>query len=139
MTATIEQDRYTTVLPDLDDSEAVYLWLDELQAHTDIFGVKKLIYSIGQYREHLRLMRSHLSQVHKSLAVVNGIRTSVQRKADKDRSLQATARRFYESLTTNGLRMQCQLFQVDYDSYESQEDIIAALVEKHMAMEGGAA
>lgn len=128
--------RYATQMPDLEDTGAVQHWLEELEEHKNIFGVKKLLNSVKMVLEHQRLKDQHYQTALKAVQVVNGIRTPSQRQADRSKGLEATARKFYTSLNETGLRLQCQLFQVDYDSFHGDtHGIIEALVAKHMEMQ----
>jgi hypothetical protein len=131
----LAEDKYTVTMPDFEDSEAITVLLAELHLHEDIFGVKKLINSVEKATTHADLAERFKEQAYKTASRINGIRSYAQKKGDKVRSLRHTAQRFYEALSTQGLRQHCALFGIDYDSYDNQEDIIAAVIQKHIDMD----
>ena len=98
------------------------------------FGYISLVDHWGKVQRHINLAETFYKSCQNKVARLNGDRTVSQRVGDKKRSLRSTAQFFYESLSTSMLRKQCTLFDVDYDTYEDQESIIAALVEKHIEM-----
>jgi hypothetical protein len=133
---TSEQEKFTITLPDESDahgSDGVQ-FLAMLEANKNKRGIKSLMKHYHFHGYHLDQADNHWRAVLKSASVVNGVRTPLQKTGDKGRSLKKTATRFYESLNTAALRMQCTLFNIDYDAYEAQEDIIDALVSKHLEM-----
>lgn len=120
-------------LPDWKDEEAVKAFSKALKEYTDKRGVKTLIKWHENWNMHMRLANAAYEHMQASAAYVNGHRLGHVRGMRKH-SLKVTAQKFYESLPTAALRSQCSLFDLDYNSYESQEDIIAALVAKHLEM-----
>lgn len=136
------KEKFTIKLPDTDgddvdmESEEWQDFKTMLEMNRDKHGVKSLLNHIYYYNYHMRHVSTQWKALLKSANVVNGIRTPSQKTGDKSRSLKRTAKKFYESLNTAGLKMQCSLFNIDYDSYDDQESIITALVEKHVEMAG---
>jgi hypothetical protein len=122
--------RWTVTLPSLDDVLEVNTLIIYLGDNTDKRGVKKLLGQLIKRRMHQELVASYTEDAVKTTHFINHGRAKSTTKS----GLKRTATKFYESLNTPGLRSQCTLFNVDYDSYEDQESIIAALVEKHVEM-----
>ena len=126
--AVIALPKVTLTISDLEDFNTV------LSKGQGIFGYKSLLVHWQKLKHHVDLAQHFYSSCKNKVARLNGDRTPLQRTGDKRRSLRNTAQQFYESLSTPMLRKQCGLFSVDYDSYEDQESIIAAIVEKHIEM-----
>ena len=122
------KERWTVQLPSLDNLEELDSFCEYLTAHTDKRGVKRLLSQLQKHRKHVNLVTAFAKRAQKTAGYINGIRV----RSDGNNNLKKTAQRFYESLNTPGLRMQCDLFHVDYESYDDQESIIAVLVEKHL-------
>lgn len=99
-----------------------------------VLGCSTLSVQWSKAQYHLDMAQRQYSKCVNKVARLNGVRTPSQKIGDKKRSLRSTATAFYESLSTPLLRKQCQLFNIDYDTFEDQESIIAALVEKHIEM-----
>ncbi len=127
--AVVEKEKFTVLVPDFTDEDQVNTFVGYLQEHTDVFGVKKLLSFTQKYQQHIELAEKFTKRAQYTASFINGTRIRV--KSDKTRS---TAQKFYESLNTPGLRGQCTLLNVDYDSFDSQEAIIDTLVEKYMVM-----
>lgn len=123
-------ERFTVTLPSQDDIVGVENFLASLQTARDKYGVKSLAKWTDKYLDHVKLSETMWDRVVKSTHTVNGVRTSTQLKGDKKKGLHRTATTFYSSLSTPLLRAQCAVFNLDYNSYESVEDVVAALVEK---------
>jgi hypothetical protein len=103
---------------------------------TEVRGVKKLRNTLKNYLYHLVPLPEVYASMQKTLAYCNGERTTVQYDGDKTRSLRRVSLNFYNKLNTEGLRMQCNLFKLDYNSYESIDDVVNALVNKTMEFSG---
>lgn len=135
-TETQEQTRFAVAIPDKTDLAALQEIYDNLEGEQGKWGVIGLRKWISKYLMHVRLTEVMWTNMQRAFASVNGTRTATQKSGDKKRSLHATAQSFYESLSTSAVRMHCNLFKIDYDAYESMEEVIAALVAKHTEMIG---
>jgi len=136
--ALVGEDKFTVTLPEPDAStDDIEAFMNTLTLNTDVHGTKTLHTRLSKYLVHRRLTDSFWAGVRKAADVVNGHRTPSQKKADTLRSKTMTTTRFYESLSTPALRRHAAMYGVDYDSYEDQNDIIAVVVEKHIATEMG--
>src|SRR3990167_5250614 len=105
-----------------------------LTAGGEGLGYKGLNLHWSKMHYHCTLAQAFYRSCQNKVARLNGTRTPAQRASGKRRTLRITAEQFYNSLSTPMLRKQCALFTIDYDAYEDQESIIAALVEKHIEM-----
>lgn len=131
----VDLTKHVVVLPKvtltITDSEDFNTVLSKGQG---VFGYRSLQSHWEKLQYHVKLAQRFYSSCENKVARLNGDRTPLQRTGDKKRSLRSTAQQFYESLSTPMLRKQCALFNIDYENYEDQETIIAALVEKHIEM-----
>jgi len=128
-TAVVEK-KWTVDFPDIADEATLDTFIEHLQSNTDKRGVKKLLIQVSKYKNHTNLVNAFAERALKTAQYINNGRgpTKVSNK------LQKTATLYYESLSTPGLRMHCNLYNVDYDSFDTQEAIIDTLVEKHLEM-----
>lgn len=129
-----QEDTFTVILPETDDAVTVDRFLISLINHTDVRGVPTLSKNYSKMLYHQRLVDNFKAIVESNACYINGVRNKNQKKGDSKRSLRSTAKAFYNSLNTPALRMQCQLFQVDFDSYDSIEAVVDMLVTKHIEM-----
>ena len=123
-------------MPDFSDNGQVECFCALLIEHRDVLGVKGLQKLVPLYMKHQSIGHSQLDRIKAKVARINGERSQLQRQGDNTKSLRRTATRFFESLSTSGLRQQSRLYQVDYDAYDSQEDIIQTLTERYLEMQG---
>lgn len=107
-------------------------WINGLEQHASVRGVRTIASSLSQYLKMSQQAEKHRQRALKSIDIVNGQRTPGQKSGDNARSVQATARKFYEQQSTKGLRTYCSVFNIDYDSYNTQEEIIDNLVKCHL-------
>lgn len=126
--------KFTLTLPDIDDKSSCVAFMDVLRSNQDKHGVLTITKNFTKLLRHQELCDEFWNGVKKGVDVINGIRTPRQYIGSKKRSLRETAHAFYESLPTSALRMQCDLMQVDFDSYDTIESVIEALVQKHVAL-----
>jgi hypothetical protein len=137
------EERLNLVMPNPENPGAIETFIrTELQPHRDIRGVKTLAKSLQQYVKIRNYAAKHLERAQRNLATVNGTRTTSQQTGDKSRSLRYVAQKFYESVDTNDhspncamLRQYCSVFGLNFDSYETIEDVIKALVDRHVDMQ----
>ncbi len=122
------------IVPDMTDDQSVNDFLGQLSSNNGKQRVTGLLKLVSKCRRNTLLADKQLTRITQSVARLNGEHTPQERISNKSRSVQRAARRFYESLNTPNLRMQCVLFEIDYDAYDTQEDIIKDLVKKHVAM-----
>jgi hypothetical protein len=121
-------------MPDFTDTADVKQFMLDLQQYSAVKGVPTLQKRLVKLLNHQDIASRLTAQCRTGINFVNGVRTHAQVKRDDNRSLKVRARKYFESLPTAALRKQCELFEVDYDSYEDMADIIVALVDKNMAM-----
>jgi hypothetical protein len=127
---TDDSDKFTVTLPSRDDVEAVSQFITSLSDKQAVHGVKSLTKWATKYLNHVTLCESMWQHAVLSANNINGIRGTSQLKGDKKRSLRHTAEVFYGSLSTPVLRAQCTVFNLDYDSFDSIDDVITALVDR---------
>ena len=125
---------FTVTLPETNDTATAEDFLRSLSNHTDVRGVVTLSKNYSKMRYHQNLTDQFSQKVQLTVGYINGVRSKTQKKGDNKRSLRATATAFYNSLNTSALRMQCQLLQVDFDSHDSIEGVVDALITKHIEM-----
>ena len=117
-------------VPDKDnliELERFYKSLQEI--HGDARGVKTLGKRIHNYIHHSKLCVSGWEQIVTSINFFNGERTPRGTTPPN-----VIARRFYNTLSTPGLRMQCVAFGIEFEDYDTIDDVINELVEKHVAV-----
>jgi len=122
------EEKFTVVLPDFTNEEVVEEFISVLQQHPEVHGVKRLLTRISKYQMHVELAAALLEGIKSTANYINGVRNKDQRKGDSKRSLRGKAATFYNTLSTPLLRMQCQTFGLNYDSFETVEDVVNALV-----------
>jgi len=145
-TETVEE-RLNLTMPNPDNPAAIQDFIrTELQPHRDVRGVKTLAKSLQQYIKIRNYAAKHLERAQRNLATVNGTRTASQQTGDKSRSLRYVAQKFYESVDKNDpsqncamLRQYCGIFGLTFESYATIEDVIEALVDKHVEMQAATA
>ena len=119
-------------LPDKNDMKAVKLFMDNLaETHGGTRGVQTLVKRLHNYVHHAALVVKGWELVETSVKFLNGERT-LRGPTSPD----VIARRFYNTLSTPGLHMQCNAFAITFDDYETIDEVIEALVEKHVQVMG---
>lgn len=122
-------------LPDKYSISALDAFKASLNTHKDTFGIAALQKRVERYKYHLGLCDQFWSKAEGSVEYLSGVRGP---KVKIEKSNGKIAKDFYDSLNTPSLRLQCNLFGIDFDSYEDVESIVGALVDKHVSMlEGG--
>jgi len=113
-------------LPDWDDTEATGTFLGKLDSLDGMRGVKTL--------DAIHLAERHMKQVKISVNTVNGI--TVPRPvgvSNELRKFKRASKTYFGGLSTPDLRKQCEVFGLDYDSYDTMDEAIAALVDANVA------
>ena len=136
MAVAVQEEKVVVVLPDFTDSDQVAQFCIVASEHQGTFGLKGLSNLLRLYLKHVHVGESQLTRIKDMVSRFNGERTPAQHRGMKVRSLRQTALAFFESLSTAGLRQQSKLYNVDYDQYDSQEEVIAQLVVKYLEMQG---
>lgn len=126
----VAEEKFTVTLPDFGVDDNVEQFTAMLQGYTDVFGVKRLLSRIAKYRMHAVLCDTYMNGIRSTANYINGIRSRDQKKGDSRRSLRNKANAFYNTLSTPVLRMQCTTFGLNYDSFETVEEVVTALVDK---------
>jgi hypothetical protein len=122
-------------LPDWDNAVAVGTFLHDIEIlPNDLRGVKTLRRYVGKYLDAVHLAERHMIQIKTSVNTINGVPGERTGKPDEKRKFKRASQRYFSTLNTPGLRKQCELFGIDYDSYEDQETIIAELVKRNVEM-----
>lgn len=126
-------------LPDFDNAEEVGNFLGVLSTMDEgqIRGVKTLKKYVAKYLDTARLAERHMHQVKTSVNTINGVpssRTAMPGVSNELRRFKRASRTYFSGLNTPELRKQCGTFGLDYDSYDSKDAAIAALVDANVAM-----
>jgi hypothetical protein len=122
-------------LPNWNDTEATGTFLGKLDSLDGMRGVKTLHKYVKKYLDAIHLAERHMKQVKISVNTVNGI--TVPRPvgvSNELRKFKRASKTYFNALSTPELRKQCGLFGLDYDSYDSMEAAIAALVDANVAV-----
>jgi hypothetical protein len=127
---------YTVDLPEQDDLHALHDLLDELKKYKTQKGITTLIKWLSKYLMHKQQAFAHWQRAVSVVNFVNGVRLHTQKLGDKKRAVRADATKFYAEMSTPMLRKHCGMFGLDYNSYDSQEEIMAELVQRHVDMVG---
>jgi len=122
--------KFTVQLPDFSNEDDVEHFTTMLAENSSVHGVKRLLTRVQKYQMHVELANAFMSGIHSTASYINGVRSKDQKKGDSKRSLRNKALAFYNTLSTPILRMQCTAFYLDYDSFETVEDVVAALVNR---------
>ena len=117
-------------MPERGDTESIQA-LANCFADSGRFGSRMLSKNAHRYVRTLKVAEKQYSAIERNVGTLNGVKL---RSTDPQKAQHAVAKRFYLSLSTAGLRAQCKLLGVEYDSYNTQEEIVAALVQKHRAL-----
>lgn len=137
----LDNGKVKVTLPDVHALEQLELFADTLTAHTDQRGVKKLLSNVEKCVDNQRIASRQYDAAVTSTRVVNGVRLSNGKTgSDPSKPLKRAARKYFNALVdgskgTEALRTQCKLFGVNYDGYDSMEEIIEALVEAQVNMQ----
>jgi hypothetical protein len=128
--------RFTIALPDLDSAESIDTFNTELKKGEalKVYGIRSLASHWKSYNYHIESAEGHWADMCVNVASVNGERSARQKYGDKKISARKIAQGFYESLNTPMLRSHCQVLGVAYDSFDTQEEIIAAMVDRHIEL-----
>ena len=121
-------------LPHPSDGVAIQEFLGEIDRHAGTRGVKTLKEYFNKYLRTVKIAEDHYSKAQTAANTINGVVSARSIAADPNRKLRRSSKKFYEALSTPMLRKQCELFEVDYNAFDSQEDIIKALVDKNVEM-----
>lgn len=125
---------FKITLPDAENTEELQTLLHSLDNHQSVRGVKMFALRLERYLLHVDLAEQWWERVQTGADFINGVRTNAQKRGTKKKSARATAQAFYESLSTPALRLQCKVFDLNYDSFESVDDVVTALVDKHVEL-----
>lgn len=128
--STVTEEKFTVTLPDFSIENDVEQFTTMLQQHDNVHGVKRLLTRISKYQMHVELANTLLDGISSTANYINGIRSRSQKRGDGKRSLRSKAEAFYNTLSTPMLRMQCAAFDLNYDSFETVEEAVGALVDK---------
>jgi hypothetical protein len=123
-------------LPDWDNPESVQEFWHTLDTLGDARGIKTLRKYANKYLDSTRIAERHLHQVIVSLNTVNGVaspRTGTPGISNELRKFKRASHTYFSGLNTPELRRQCEVFDLDYDSYDTMDEAIAALVDANVA------
>ena len=96
------------------------------------YGATMFIKNVRKYLRNIVITEKQWRDVQRSWNTLHGVKTVTGSRKKTGNVTLAT--RFYERLSTAGLKQQCLAFSLDYSSFETQESIIQALVTKHVAL-----
>jgi hypothetical protein len=123
-------------LPSWDDHEEVSNFVVYLHNLGDIRGVKTLRKYVHKYLDATRIAERHMRQVITSANTINGVaapRVALSGLSNELRRFKRASRTYFSGLNTPELQRQCEVFGLDYDSYATTDEAIAALVEANVA------
>lgn len=134
------QEEVHLILPN--DPERYWQFIDnDLQSHMGLRGAKTVKKHLIDYMTLQARANGHLSKAMKSIEIINGHTSPAQNRAYSGRKSTTVARKFYESLindpeiVSDALRQHCKVFGLNVNDYDSQEEVIDALVVSHIAMQ----
>ena len=104
------------------------------QQYSDQRGVQTLLSRVDRYVYHLDLCESTWEEMEASVRFLSGTRSDSGMPRASSNTPEKVAYAFYNTLNTPALRMQCTLFGLSYDSYDSVDGVIDALVAKQVEM-----
>ncbi len=130
--------KVTVTVPQYESIDQIETFVDTLQGHVHQHGVKKLVERLRACVRNRRVAERQYGDALTAARAVNGIR--YRTAADPHTALRRAARKYFNTLVdgpkgTEALRTQCKLFKIDYESYDTMEDIVAALVEAQVNMQ----
>lgn len=121
-------------IPDTDDLIGIAEFNVTLDKNQGVRGVTTLRRYFTKYLQSAALANKHYARMQKTLQVMSGVRAPRQRK---ETSITKAAWVFFDKLPTNQLRAQCTLFGLDYDSFDTVDERIDALVNKFVTSANG--
>jgi len=124
--------KLSVVLPEEWDIAALGNLVLSLQDKQHVRGVSTLLERIEQYARQVALSKSTWEKMETSVRFLSGTRN--RSDAPRQMKKETVATRFYNTLSTSALRQHCVLFNLDYNSYESVDAVINALVKKQVEM-----
>jgi hypothetical protein len=133
---TIEEKLLVT-LPDKYNIAELETLYHTLSDKVSIRGVQTFRQRISKYLYHFGLCDGFYDSMITSVAYLAGERRPVAKKNSKVKSLHNTVEQFYNTLTTPMLRSQCELFNLDFNSYEDIDNVVAALVDVNVTLMKG--
>ncbi len=101
-------------------------------AHSNQFGAKMFCKNAVRYIRTLSIAETQYNAMERNIATLNGVKSKLTDPEKAQKTQKNVAKNFYLSLSTAGLRAQCRVLAVDYDSYNTQEQIIEELVKRHV-------
>jgi len=117
--------------PTLDDPISVKEFIERLEAlPPETRGIKTLTKHVKLAVRSLDILESHKQAIERSLRYCAGERQTSS--ATAERRLEAQAHKFYDHLSTAALRQHCTAFKLNFDSYDTIDDVIQALVEGYV-------
>lgn len=119
--------------PDVSMEGAIEAFEQYLTDHSEEFGITSLKNAWHNFKSLQERADNWRTYLQAKIDRINGIKPTRQKVDPKVRKLRLAAKKFYEPMTEKQLRQHCELNELDYDSYESIEDIESALTEKYIA------
>lgn len=123
-------------LPNWDSQGDTDLFFYTLDTLGHARGVKTLKKYAHKYLDAIHIAARHMQQVITSLNTVNGVaspRTGTPGLSNELRKFKRASKTYFGGLSTPDLRKQCELFGLDYDSYDTMDEAIGALVDANVA------
>lgn len=132
----VVEGKIVVTLPDKWNKSGMQLLLSEVLEgeHSGVRGISTLVDRAERYIYHLDLCEGTWEQLEASVRFLSGTRSDSGQPRQRTKTPEKVAYAFYATLNTSALRMQCKLFNLDYDSYEGVDGIIDALVKKQVEM-----
>ena len=129
-----EDGKMFITLPAKWNKDALVALASDLTEHGGKRGIQTFIDRIERYTYHIDLCEAFWEQMEQSVRFLAGTRADSGMPRQSSKTPEKVAYAFYNTLNTAALRMQCTLFQLDYNSYDSVDSVINALVAKQVEM-----
>jgi len=129
-------------IPDIDNDDARQALQEYVSTHVDKRGKKTLLEYLENYQRTKAVLQRHKHQIETSIKFINGYRAYGPGQTApipaEPATLETAARAYFNKLVDDigvaALRQQCTLFEVDFDSYETIDGAIDALVAKQLTL-----
>lgn len=131
--ATVEPVTLPETIPtDKDELKALVERLSN--AEKPPYGSGKFVQAVTQYLYRQPLFDKAVTELNRSWKFMQGVRGPGIANGAKKRSVRSRAHHFYDSLPEPAIRAHCTMHGLDYDSFETVDERIEALVQKSVEL-----
>ena len=104
------------------------------KAEDHVRGYMRLYAHWGFYQKHCERVTQYWDKLHVTVDYINGVHRGrpLSIYKSQQRKQRKLAQKFFETLSTPLLRQQAELYDIDYDAYDTVDAIIAALIDHHV-------